>query len=156
MALRAGPTINVSQRGISVGLIGRVEGDNSGSIRIFDKRDKDRKLASTVLKKSIETIFLDSLITPSNVRAHGVVGYHARLACERCWVQFPMCPVNFWFLVVILLVAQRSTLLYICSKELVGITLNINGLDIIVFTVHIYYSILFLLAAIHVESFLSF
>ena len=28
-------------------------------------------------------------------RAHGVVGYHARLACERCWVQFPMRPVTF-------------------------------------------------------------
>ena len=33
-----------------------------------------------------------------NRRAHGVVGYHARLAdhitvCERCWVQFPMCPI---------------------------------------------------------------
>ena len=35
-------------------------------------------------------------------RAHGVVGYHARLAnkiCERCWVQFPMCPCIFCFLV---------------------------------------------------------
>ena len=32
-------------------------------------------------------------------RAHGVVGYHARLAsgvCERCWVQFPMCPFFFF------------------------------------------------------------
>ena len=28
----------------------------------------------------------------ASIWAHGVVGYHARLACERCWVQFPMCP----------------------------------------------------------------
>ena len=31
-------------------------------------------------------------------RAHGVVGYHIRLAfcvCGGCWVQFPVCPIFF-------------------------------------------------------------
>ena len=47
-------------------------------------------------------------------RAHGVVGYHARLACERCWVQFPMCPL-------VLLLLLFMAVVYICSKELVKV-----------------------------------